>query len=332
MPMRAVRLLTFAMSVPIVSGAAASQPFFPPETPARPVVDVLHGTTLTDRFRWLENGKDPEVEAWTRAQHAATLGFLDRNAKPVPGMREELARYFDRDRTDPPLFKHGRQFFQRTHRGEPQAKLYTKIDGRDVLIFDPIALDPSGKTRIGAVIPNRDATRLAVGVYAQGTERKDFRVIDSTTGAQIGPVIAGLPELVETTTVRGLNIHPIAADGLAALVSTPAFAHFTGLAIYPHNRADPYEVENEAYYRVVTTAPELSQVRHLALYGGVGRAAAALLARAKNLKSVRRLTIQGLVAPPAEVARLVGTPWFRRLRHFRSHLGEEAVARPVRGL
>ena len=42
------------------------------------------------------------------------------------------------------------------------------------------------------VVPNRDATRLAVGVYAQGTERKDFRIIDSTTGAQIGPVITGL--------------------------------------------------------------------------------------------------------------------------------------------
>ena len=77
-------------------------------------------------------------------------------------------------------------------RGEPQAKLYTRIDGRDALLFDPIALDPSGKTRIGAVVPNRDATRLAVGVYAQGTERKDFRIIDSTTGAQIGPVITGL--------------------------------------------------------------------------------------------------------------------------------------------
>jgi prolyl oligopeptidase len=192
MPARAASILILAMSMPIASAAGAPPPFFPPETPARPVVDVLHGTTLTDRYRWLENGKDPEVVAWTRAQHASTVDFLDRNAKPVPGMKEELARYFDRDRTDPPLFKHGRQFFQRTRRGEPQAKLYTKFDGRDVLIFDPIALDPSGKTRIGAVIPNRDATRLAVGVYAQGTERKDFRIIDSTTGAQIGPVITGL--------------------------------------------------------------------------------------------------------------------------------------------
>src|SRR5690348_17169003 len=184
--------LAMIVAMSAAAAGADSPAFFAPQTPARPVVDVLHGLALTDRYRWLENGKDPEVAAWTRAQHAATVQYLDRSAPPVPGMKEELAKYFDRDKTDPPLVKHGRQFFQRTRRGEPQPKLYTRIDGRDVLLFDPIALDPSGKTKIGDVVPNRDASKLAVGVYAQGTERKDYRIIDSTTGAQIGPVISGL--------------------------------------------------------------------------------------------------------------------------------------------
>jgi prolyl oligopeptidase len=185
-------VISAALAMSAGSAAAGAPGFFPPETPEHPVVDVLHGTTLTDRYRWLEDGKDAAVQAWTRAQHEATRQFLDRSAPPVPGLKDELARYFDRDKTDPPLFKHGREFFQRTKRGEPQARLFTRIDGRDVLLFDPIALDPSGKTKIGAVVPNRDATRLAVGVYAQGTERKDFYIVDSTTGARIGPVVSGL--------------------------------------------------------------------------------------------------------------------------------------------
>src|SRR5690349_4047677 len=191
-PMQRTLAVLAVLVTGVASGAPGAPEFLPPETPAHAVVDVLHGTTLTDRYRWLEDGKDPAVAAWTRAQHAATVQFLDRNAPAVPGMKDELTRYFDRDKTDPPLVKHGRQFFQRTRRGEPQPKLYTRIDGRDVLLFDPIALDPSGKTKIGDVVPNRDASKLAVGVYAQGTERKDYRIVDSTTGAQIGPAITGL--------------------------------------------------------------------------------------------------------------------------------------------
>jgi prolyl oligopeptidase len=205
-------LATLAAAILMPAEAIADPAFFPPETPSRAVVDVLHGMTLTDRYRWLEDAKSAEVSAWTRAQHAATLGFLDRNAPPVPGMKDELTRYFDRDKTDPPLFKHGREFFQRTRRGEPQAKFFTRLEGRDVLLFDPVALDPSGKTKIGAVVPNRDASRIAVGVYAQGTERKDFRILDSTTGAQIGPPIASLDSFAWARDERYAFITPRTAE------------------------------------------------------------------------------------------------------------------------
>jgi prolyl oligopeptidase len=171
---------------------SADTTFFAPATPARPIVETLHGVTLTDRYRWLEDGKDPLVLAWSRAQHAATLAYLDRAAPPIPGMREEIARWYDRDRTERPFFKNGREFFKRAQRGEPQAKLYTRIDGREVLLVDPMAIDPSGKTKIGTVVPNRDATRAAVGIYARGSEIQDFRIIDTATGAQVEPTITGL--------------------------------------------------------------------------------------------------------------------------------------------
>ena len=83
---------------------AIDSTFFPPETPAKPVVETLFGVTLTDRYRWLENGKDPVVEGWSRSQHAATLAYLDRAAPSVPGMRDELSRFYDRDRTERPFF------------------------------------------------------------------------------------------------------------------------------------------------------------------------------------------------------------------------------------
>jgi prolyl oligopeptidase len=181
----------FQLVVPGVAVSAESM-FFAPSTPGRPVVETLHGVTLTDRYRWLEDGKNAEVQAWTRAQHAATLNYLDRVAPAIPGMKDELTRYFDRDRTDAPFFKHGREFFQRTGKGDPQAKLYTRVEGREVLLLDPVVMDASGKTRLGCIVPNRDGSKLAVGIYAKGSEIQDIRIIGSRTGTVIGPVIEGV--------------------------------------------------------------------------------------------------------------------------------------------
>jgi len=174
----------------MVAGAAPT--FAPPTTPERPVVETVHAVKLTDRYRWLEDGKSEEVTAWTRSQHQATLAWLDVNAPPVAGLHEELTAYFDRDITQPPFFKRGREFFMRTRKGEEQAKLYTRLDGRELLLFDPLALDPSGKTSIGATVLNRDASRAAVATYSRGSEITDYRIIDTRSGAEIGPLLPGI--------------------------------------------------------------------------------------------------------------------------------------------
>ena len=177
------------MAAAITTAAPAAGP---PVTPERPVVETVHGVRLTDRFRWLEDGKNAEVQAWTRRQHDATLAWLEANAPPVAGLHDELTAYFDRDITQPPFFKRGREFFYRTRKGEEQAKVYTRLDERELLLFDPIALDPSGKTSVGAFVLNRNASRAAVATYSRGSEITDYRIIDTRTGEQIGPLLPGI--------------------------------------------------------------------------------------------------------------------------------------------
>ena len=232
--MPSFRYVAFALMAAMTGVAHSQEPsFFAPETPAKPVAETLFGVTLTDRYRWLENGKDPAVAAWTRTQHAATVSYLDRTAPPVPGLKDELTRYFDRDKTDAPFFKNGREFFQRTKRGDPQARLYTRLDGREILLFDPIALDPTGKTKLGEVVPNRDASKLAVGVYAKGSEIEDFHIIDSRSGARIGEAIAGLRSFAWARDERFAFISPRTAESDAKQEPHRCYRHHLG-----GNRAD----------------------------------------------------------------------------------------------
>jgi hypothetical protein len=90
----------------------ASPPIrFPrPRPPARPVVDVSARHDADGRLRWLENGKDAEGRGLDARAARGDRAFLERATQAaLPGMKDELTRYFDRDRTDPPLFKHGRR-------------------------------------------------------------------------------------------------------------------------------------------------------------------------------------------------------------------------------
>src|SRR5262245_56299725 len=48
-----------------------------PATPKRPVSDTYHGVTVVDEYRWLENGKDQEVQRWSDAQNRRTRAYLD---------------------------------------------------------------------------------------------------------------------------------------------------------------------------------------------------------------------------------------------------------------
>jgi prolyl oligopeptidase len=223
-----VRIATLLFATLMNPAMAAPPAFLPPQTPPRPVVETLVGVTLTDRYRWLENGRDPAVESWTRAQHAATVQYLDRAAPAVPGLKAELTRYFDRDKTDAPFFKHGREFFQRTRQGEPQARLYTRLDGREVLLFDPIALDPTGRTKLGDIVPNRDASKLAVGIYAKGSEIEDFHIIDSRTAARIGPVLAGVRSFAWARDERYAFISPRTAESDARQEPHRCYRHRLG--------------------------------------------------------------------------------------------------------
>lgn len=166
--------------------------FIFPNTKARPVVDEVHGYKLTDNYRWLEDKKDPEVIKWTKAQHDATLNYINGTYPEVEGLREELTAYIDRDVISPMQLVADRQFFTVKKKGELQSKLYTRLDGKDILVFDPIKIDPSGKSAMSGRSYTKKGDKLAIGIQSKGAEIQTYYIIDTKTGKQIGEPIEGL--------------------------------------------------------------------------------------------------------------------------------------------
>src|SRR4051812_37782301 len=76
--------MSHRVTMALVLAAAAASAAAPPQTPRRPVADTYHGVTVTDDYRWLEDGTDKEVRAWSEAQNAHARSVLDQ----LPGASE----------------------------------------------------------------------------------------------------------------------------------------------------------------------------------------------------------------------------------------------------
>ena len=69
-------LFAACLLLPSLAFGQAAIPHLP-VTPKHSVTDEYHGVKVADDYRWLENGKDPAVVAWTEMESAHTRAVLD---------------------------------------------------------------------------------------------------------------------------------------------------------------------------------------------------------------------------------------------------------------
>ena len=174
-----------------VPAAAASQP----GTPKIPVSDTYHGVRVVDDYRWLENGDDPRVKAWSDAQNARARAFLDR----LPGRAALSARIEQLVTTSPAsvlslVVRGGKTFaacFDPAKKQQPWIVLLpslTSTEGMRALV-DPNALDPAGHTTFDWFVPSPDGSKLAVSLSEGGSEAGTLHVYDVATAKETGDVI-----------------------------------------------------------------------------------------------------------------------------------------------
>ncbi|MEP6686723.1 MAG: prolyl oligopeptidase family serine peptidase [Gemmatimonadales bacterium] len=157
-----------------------------PATRTDAAADTLHGETIPDPYRWLEDGDSPETRDWTEAQNARTERYLAR----VPG-REAIRRRLDEllaiGAISVPTPAHGRYFYQRREGRQNQPVLYVRdgVDGSDRVALDPNALDPAGTTAVDWYYPSDDGALLAYGLSENGSEQSVLHVLDVVRGVTL---------------------------------------------------------------------------------------------------------------------------------------------------
>ena len=153
-------------------------------------MDVRHGASVRDPYRWLEDGDAEEVRRWSEAQGRHTRATLD--AVPfAAAVRERLRALFSIGLVSPPVVRGHLYFHQRRSGDQEQPILYVR-DGRegpDRVLIDPSTLAEDRTSALDWYYPSDDGRLLAYGVSEGGSEKSVLRVRDVETGRALSEVI-----------------------------------------------------------------------------------------------------------------------------------------------
>ena len=170
-----------------------------PATRADDVVEVLHGVTVHDPYRWLEDGESSAVRGWATAQGAHTrrvLAALPRRE----AIASRLAQALDGGALGGTHPRGSRRFFLRRGAGMDQLALFVQ-DGtsaaphaatavQDVregraarVLVDPGRLSADGATALDWWHPTKDGELICFGLSEAGSEESTLHLLRVADGA-----------------------------------------------------------------------------------------------------------------------------------------------------
>jgi len=157
--------------------------------------DIHFGVKAADPYRWLEDGKSPEVQAWLAAQNKLARSYLD----ALPG-RAALAKRFSElfhiDTISAPGRAGDRYFYMRQNAKQEKGVLYWRSaldpNAPEHVLIDPNPFIATNNASLGAAAPSLDGKLLAYSLKPNNADEATLYVKNVESGQDLpGEVIEG---------------------------------------------------------------------------------------------------------------------------------------------
>ncbi len=161
-----------------------------PQTKRLDLVETLHGRSVADPYRWLEDDNSKETAEWVKAQNAVTNSYL---AKLT--VREELkarlTELMNYERFSLPTPKGGRYFYTRNDGLQNQAVVYVSkgLGAEAKVLIDPNKFSDDGTVALSGFAISDDGNLAAYSVSSGGSDWVEWHVRDVETGEDLPDVI-----------------------------------------------------------------------------------------------------------------------------------------------
>jgi len=164
---------------PVAAPPAQPARLTPPASEAKPVTETLHGVTVTDPYRWLEDQESPATRDWIGRQNAYTDALLGKLPQKERFM-QRIKSLLSNDQITTPVVRGGRYFFTKRPVGKDQFAIYMResATGPDILLIDPAPMSEKHTTNVGIDDVSSDGKLLAYWVRQGGADETATRFFD----------------------------------------------------------------------------------------------------------------------------------------------------------
>ncbi len=166
-------------------------------TAREPETNSYRGVTVVDDYQWLEDGSNPAVKNWTRAQNERTRTYFDR-LDFHDGLEQQLLELTADESASYGLdtYRGGIIFATRF---KPPAQQPVLVRLKSVyppalrkVIFDPNAWNTNGTTAADWWTPSTDGRLMAICLSEKGSEIGVLHFFETETGRALTDIIPGV--------------------------------------------------------------------------------------------------------------------------------------------
>jgi prolyl oligopeptidase len=178
-------------------GSAVSQKLKYPITQQIDHTDEYHGIKVKDPYRWLEDDRSAETEAWVKEQNEVTFGYLNKISFKDQ-IFKDLEKAYNYPKYSAPGKKGEYFYFYKNDGLQNQSVLYRQkgLKGVPEVVLDPNKLSTDGTTRLTVFNLSKTGSHAVCGFSKGGSDWQEYQVMDMTT-------LKMLPDKVEWVKVSG---------------------------------------------------------------------------------------------------------------------------------
>jgi prolyl oligopeptidase len=154
-----------------------------PNTRKSDQVDIYHGVTVPDPYRWLEDDHAEETKAWVEAQNQVTFAFLEQIPYRAQ-LKRRLEELYNYPKYGIPRRTGNHYIWSKNDGLQNQSVLYVQegLDGTPRVLIDPNQLSPDGTVRLMAAEPSRNGRYFAYYLSSGGSDWQQAKVLELETG------------------------------------------------------------------------------------------------------------------------------------------------------